>query len=101
MQNDQMKAEGKERLDDSELDELAQDLHDEAEAPTSPAPDPPVEKSLDDAKAMFAPELPSASELNKKKVRELKAMAKERGLKGYSKLRKADLVARLASETDE
>jgi hypothetical protein len=99
MQSDQMKAEDKERLDDSALDELAQDLHDEAEVPTSTAPDPPAKKSLEDAKAIFAPELPSASALMRKKKRELIDLCKERSL-DYSGTKK-DMVARLTGATEE
>ena len=99
MQREQMQADTKDKLDDSELNELAQDLRDEADVPTSPAPDPPAEKSLDDAKAMFAPELPSASVLMKKRKKELINLCKDRSL-NHSGTKK-DMVARLTGETEK
>jgi len=38
---------------------------------------------------------PQTTELSTLKVTELKALAKERGLKGYTKLKKAELLALL------
>lgn len=45
-----------------------------------------------------SPKLTSIAEMS---VKELKELCKERGLKGYSKLNEAELIALLRGETDD
>jgi hypothetical protein len=66
-----------------------------AAAKPTPAPEPTPEPQASPAVAAAA-EPASASNVSSLTVAALKVLAKDRGLKGYSKMKKADLVAALS-----
>ena len=69
----------------------------EASAEAAPAAAAPAEAAPAEAAAPAAEEAAEAPvDLSKKSVKELKAMAKAAGMKGFSSMKKADLIAALS-----
>ena len=57
--------------------------------------------ALELSKASKQPTFESIIKMNTMKVTELRALAKERGLKGYSRMRKADLISLLEQSSSQ
>jgi hypothetical protein len=69
---------------------------DDAPAKAAPAKKKKAAKKSTKAKAEPAAPAAGGGDLSAMKVGELKALAKERGLKGYSKMKRADLIEALS-----
>jgi trigger factor len=89
-------------MENADLKAVAPEAAVAAEAPAEAPVEAAKPKKAAKAKKAAAPKKADAApaeeqvDLSKKSVKDLKAMAKEQGLKGYSSMKKADLIAALS-----